>query len=296
MAVARSPAARWGLGRQTSVQGVRLALPSIDWWWRFGRGGRRRVAATKQRRRGRGGSNGGEDRGRAQQCVARAASMCPREGARWVPGLGETAEGRAQQWWSGGGRGSSGSGEQADWLGQHVGVQARCGRGEGLDVLRRPWKWTGRWAHRGGINGGRRSSVAVCVRARQGGQAGFIPAGGRLGANGVTPVTHARVEKPRRAPLQRPMARHGRCAGRWIGATWRGPLATGVTGELPLSQRSDRWSLRHLGVRARRGYGTYGGLPTWPRATSRQSALRCSRAFSIRWYSFQTRFSLNFET
>jgi hypothetical protein len=61
-------------------------------------GGRRRAAAAEQKRRGRGGSVGGEDRGVAQQCVARVASMCPREGARWVPGLGGSAEGRARQW------------------------------------------------------------------------------------------------------------------------------------------------------------------------------------------------------
>jgi hypothetical protein len=54
--------------------------------------------AAEQRWRGRGGSDGGEDRSGAQQCVARAASMCPKEGARWVPGLGEMAEGRARQW------------------------------------------------------------------------------------------------------------------------------------------------------------------------------------------------------
>jgi hypothetical protein len=80
------------MGRQTSGQGVALAIPSIDWWWRFGRGGHRRDAAAEQ------GSDGGEDRGGAEQCVARVASMCPREGARWVPGLGGSAEGRAQQW------------------------------------------------------------------------------------------------------------------------------------------------------------------------------------------------------
>jgi hypothetical protein len=114
--------ARWGLGRQTSGQGVRLALPSIDWWWRFGRGGHRRAAAVEQKQRGQGGSDDGEYRGGAQQCVARATSMCPREGARWVPGLGESAEGRARQWWSGGGRGSAGPDEQAVWLGQHARV------------------------------------------------------------------------------------------------------------------------------------------------------------------------------
>jgi hypothetical protein len=45
----------------------------------------------------------------------------------------------------------------------------------------------------------------------------YILTGGRLGASGVTPVTHAHVERPRhgrrRASLWRPMARHGRCAG-----------------------------------------------------------------------------------
>jgi hypothetical protein len=86
------------MGRQTSRQGVRLALPSIDWWWRFGRGGHRQAAAAEQKRRGRRGSDGSEDRGGAQHCVARVASMCPREGARWVPGLGGSAEGRARQW------------------------------------------------------------------------------------------------------------------------------------------------------------------------------------------------------
>jgi hypothetical protein len=39
--------------------------------------------------------------------------MWPREDARQVPGLGESAEGRARQWRSGGGHGSSGSGDRA---------------------------------------------------------------------------------------------------------------------------------------------------------------------------------------
>jgi hypothetical protein len=68
---------------------------------------------------------------------------------------------------------------------------------------------------------------------------------------------------------------------RWIGATWRGPLATNIMGEFTPTQRSYRWSLRCLGVRARRGYGTYGGAPTWPHTTSQQSALRRSKAISI---------------
>jgi hypothetical protein len=133
----------------------------------------------------------------------------------------------------------------------------------------------------------RTAELGSGARAREArGRAGFIPAGGRLGASGVTLVTHARVEGSqhgrRCASRRRPMARHGRCAGRWISATWRSPLATAVTGELPPSQHSDRWSLRCLGVHARRGYGAYGGLPTWPHAMSRQSALRRSRAISIR--------------
>jgi hypothetical protein len=84
------------LGRQTSGQGVRLALPSIDWWWRFGRGGHWRAAAAEQRRRGRGSSDGGEERDGARQCVALVAPRCPREGARGVNGLGEPAERRAR--------------------------------------------------------------------------------------------------------------------------------------------------------------------------------------------------------
>jgi hypothetical protein len=42
---------------------------------------------------------------------------------------------------------------------------------------------------------------------------------------------------------------------RWIGATWRRPLATDVTGEFTPAQRSDLWSPRRLSVRALRGYG-----------------------------------------
>jgi hypothetical protein len=77
----------------------------VDQWWH-----------------GRGRSVSGEDRSGAEQGVARLAPRCPREGARWVPGLGEQVEVRARQWLPGGGRGSSGSGEQAARLGQHAGV------------------------------------------------------------------------------------------------------------------------------------------------------------------------------
>jgi hypothetical protein len=118
------------------------------------------------------------------------------------------------------------------------------------------------------------------VRARSGRGQGFMGAEGRLGSREVTMTTHAHVERSRdgrrRAPLRRPIARHGRCAVRWIYATWRGPLATDGTVVPPPAQRSDQWSLRRLGVCSRRGYGAYGGWPTWPRTTSRWGT---SRAF-----------------
>jgi hypothetical protein len=74
-----SPAARWGTGRQTSYEELRLGSPMIDWWRWFGRGGRRRAAAATQRWRDRGSSDGGEERGCAQQCATPGASMWPRE-------------------------------------------------------------------------------------------------------------------------------------------------------------------------------------------------------------------------
>jgi hypothetical protein len=115
-----SPAARWGTGMQTSGRDVKLGSPAIDWWRRIGRGGRRRAAVAAQRRRGRGSSDGGEERGDAQQCAAPEASMWPREDARQVPGLGGSAEERACRWQSGGGRGSSGSGDRAARLDQQA--------------------------------------------------------------------------------------------------------------------------------------------------------------------------------
>jgi hypothetical protein len=50
--------------------------------------------------------------------------MWPREGARQVPGLGGSAEGRARQWRFGGGRGSSGSGEMPALLGHQARLEA----------------------------------------------------------------------------------------------------------------------------------------------------------------------------
>jgi hypothetical protein len=119
-AAACSPAARWGTGRKTSGREMKLGSPAIDWWQWFGRGGHRRAAAAAQRRCGRGSSDGGEERGDAQQCVAPEASMWPREDARQVSGFGGSAEGRARQWRSGGGRGSSGSSDRAARLDQQV--------------------------------------------------------------------------------------------------------------------------------------------------------------------------------
>jgi hypothetical protein len=126
----------------------------------------------------------------------------------------------------------------------------------------------------GGANGGTAVARADArVREERLGLA-YKRAGGWLGVGGVTPVPLARVERPghgrRRAPLRRLMARHGRCAGRWISTTWRGPLATDGTGESPPALRSDRWSLRCLGVRARRGTArTTGGRRGRARCRSR---------------------------
>jgi hypothetical protein len=50
--------------------------------------------------------------------------MWPREGARQVPGLGGSAEGRARQWRFGGGRRSSGSGEMPALLGHQARLEA----------------------------------------------------------------------------------------------------------------------------------------------------------------------------
>jgi hypothetical protein len=98
-------------GQATSDGELKSGSPVIDWWRWFGRDGRRRAAAAAQGRCGRGSSDGGEGRGNAKQCAAPGASMWPREGARQVTGRGGSAEGRARRWRSGGGRGSSGSGE-----------------------------------------------------------------------------------------------------------------------------------------------------------------------------------------
>jgi hypothetical protein len=107
----------WAPRKQTNGTRLRLALPSLDWWRRIGRGGRRQAAAVEQWQHGHGSSDSGEKMGGAQQCVSRVASRCPRGGARWVSGIGAPAEGRAWQCLPDVGRGSSGSGDQAARLG-----------------------------------------------------------------------------------------------------------------------------------------------------------------------------------
>jgi hypothetical protein len=73
-----------------------------------------------QRRCGRGSSDGGEERGDAQQCATPGASMWPREDAKQVTGRGGSTEGRARLWRSGGGCGSSDSGDRAARLDQQA--------------------------------------------------------------------------------------------------------------------------------------------------------------------------------
>jgi hypothetical protein len=78
------------------------------------------VAAAAQRWSDRGSSDGGEERGGAQQCAAPGASRWPREDARQVTGRGGSAEGRARRWRSGGGPESSDSGDRAARLDQQA--------------------------------------------------------------------------------------------------------------------------------------------------------------------------------
>jgi hypothetical protein len=117
---------------------MQLGSPSLDWRWWLDQGCRWRAAATGRWWRGRGHLNSGEDRGGAGQRVARAASLGPSGCAEMVGWLGDRAEGgarRRQQW---GGRREAYSGEQAEWLGLHVGVQALWVRNETLVVLNWP--------------------------------------------------------------------------------------------------------------------------------------------------------------
>jgi hypothetical protein len=85
-----------------------------------------------------------------------------------------------------------------------------------------------------------------------------------IGARAVWAAMLGDVRSPRR-----PMARGGRCAGECGPATWHPPVVVNVTHRSTPEQRSDSWTFCLLDVCARRGYGAYGGAPTWPRATSR---------------------------
>jgi hypothetical protein len=55
------------------------------------------------------------------------------------------------------------------------------------------------------------------------------------------------------------------------------PLVTDGTSECSPALRSDQRSHQRLGVRARSGYGAYGGWPTWPRMMSCPNASRRSQ-------------------
>jgi hypothetical protein len=83
---------------------------------------------------------------------------------------------------------------------------------------------TGRWFSPSGGNGGRQRLgwKRACARGRPG--LAYKRTGRSVGVGRDVPVPLARVGRPRhgrrRAPLRRPMARHGRCAGRRINATW----------------------------------------------------------------------------
>jgi hypothetical protein len=150
------------------------------------------------------------------------------------------------------GCGNSGSGDRGARLDQHVargalvthkgGFMSLRGRGlrpEGGAHRRRQWR-----------NGGGSGQMRVRVRRGQGWLISVREVGwGRWGHVGAT-CTRGEVGGMATSPLRLPMARHGRCAGRWISATWRGPLATDGTGVLPPMQRSDQRSLRRLGVHA----------------------------------------------
>jgi hypothetical protein len=73
-----------------------------------------------ERQRACGNSDGGEGKDWAQPRAAQEASMCPREDARWLPGLAGSAKGRVRRRWSGGGHGSLGSGDSAARLDQQA--------------------------------------------------------------------------------------------------------------------------------------------------------------------------------
>jgi hypothetical protein len=120
-------------------------------------------------------------------------------------------------------------------------------------------------AHRGGAYGGRWSSAAV-GRARGAFEDWFIysrEVGWELvGSSRRSEHAGMGGNARRRAIARRPMAHGVRCAGECGLATWRPPAVVDVTQRSTPVQRSDQWAFRPLGMRARRGYGAYGGVPT----------------------------------
>jgi hypothetical protein len=93
--VARSPAARWGPGRQTNELGVRLDSLGVDWCWRLGRGTTRWWPVARQPRRLHGGGVPGEVCGRAKPYVIVEALVEVWEGDQRLGRAGEQAEGQA---------------------------------------------------------------------------------------------------------------------------------------------------------------------------------------------------------
>jgi hypothetical protein len=154
--------------RQTSEGDQQLGSPSSDWRRWIDRRCRRRAAAADRWWRDRGHSNSGEDRGGTGQCVARAASLGPRECAETVGWLGDRAGSRARRWLPGGGRRDTGSGEPAARAGQ----QASAGATRGPSGVRSSTclrgKAGGGGVHREGSYGGRRRLGARARRSPDG--------------------------------------------------------------------------------------------------------------------------------
>jgi hypothetical protein len=236
-----------------------LVLLVTDWWWWLDRRGHRRAAAEEQGQYDRGGVKFGEGTSGARQCAAHRASRCPREIARWVGWLGGRAESRARRWLPGGGRGDSGSGEQATRPGQPVRVQALFACGEGLGTLERRCghpKWE---AHRGGTYGGRRRPW--CSRAwRKGGfygrleaveEVAWAPSGGqsRCGSrHGPNTADGASMCGRPSANDDAWAARRGRCAS----STWHRPGDPHASCTGTRTRRSTHRAQACLGVRVRR--------------------------------------------
>jgi hypothetical protein len=150
------------------------------------------------------------------------------------------------------------------WLGlinKQLGEVLWCtGKGEALRCVR---KATGRWFPPSGGNGRQRRLgwKRACARGRPG--LAYKRAGRSVGVGRDVPVPLARVGRPRAWPAT--------CAAPAANGAPRAvrrpadqrhlaqPLATDGTHECSPALRSDQRSHRRLGVRARSGYGAYGG-------------------------------------